>query len=735
MAYPTWATASNLGSIASGVSSTFTITASSEVTGITLISTTAPDGFTFSTTSNIATLTTVAVDVVSNTTYNVVLRAQNVNGITDKTFTWTVSAAPAISWIQNTSLPSWTLGARREIPLTASWIKDLEYVLVSGQLPPGVFLDSSGVIYGIAGSNLVATNLNSDQWSIDGAASTTAVRTFSFTIRARSVEQKTIYVDKTFQLSTVNVTNLDASTINLTADSTVISADATNNLPIVLLSNNDLGTFRHSNQFLKQIRAWNPTGESINFELMGEQNAYDAQGYDEGSILGYDGYQSTTAPYLQVEVHSGYVTGQIPDIDFAEEYDSFSVKMTKASSTVTAEDSITAGFNLKIIGNDGVDYVFLDPNNAVIPENTIFNYEIKQGQTSDFQIKAYIAQDPQVPLFYNLVSGQLPPGLTLTPRGYISGKVSWVSTLGVYSFSVTAYNPSQTQSELSPAIIQTRDFSITVSEFLSGVNPIDEAYDLYYRALLPNTQRTVWRNLVTDQRIFNNSIIYRAEDKEFGRRLECEFLAFVGINTTDAAQFANTVSRNWSLKRFRLGNVHSASMTNALGTAMCDVIYVDIIDPQMNKSLRGPAQIVDIPNTDKQQYITEIYPASLQNQLIRLQDDPGQATDSLLPRWMTSPQADGRPLGLVPAAVLCYVLPGQGPQVLRKILTSSHKLSYIDFQVDRMVLKNSPILTTDTLLDNGQTVFDNGQTLLDLGFGREIYIQFGVDNTIYSINN
>jgi hypothetical protein len=168
---------------------------------------------------------------------------------------------------------------------------------------------------------------------------------------------------------------------------------------------------------------------------------------------------------------------------------------------------------------------------------------------------------------------------------------------------------------------------------------------------------------------------------------------------------------------------------------MCDVIYVDIVDPQMNESLRGPAQVVDIPNTDKQKYITEIYPASLQNQLTRLQDAPGQATDSLLPRWMTSPQSDGRPLGLVPAAILCYVLPGQGPQVLRKIRTSSHKLTYIDFQVDRMVLKNSPILTTDTLVDNGATVFDNGQTLLDLGFSQEIYINFGVDNTIYSINN
>lgn len=728
MSYPTWITSSNLGSESSGTTGlTYTLTASTDTTSITIIDSQLG---VLTINGNAVTLELDAPNVVADTKYKWVLRAANSTGITDRTFTLSITAGAGIEWTQAQALSNWIIGSRREIVLSASWPTPLEYVLLNGQLPPGVLLDASGVVYGIAGSNLTATSTVSDNWSITGVPVVTG-SSYEFTVRARSISQKNIYVDRTFTISTVTVDSVYASSTELTASSTVSTSDSATSLPIILLTSNYLGTYRHNNQFLKQIRAWNPTGEEIEFNLQGEENAYDMQGYDEGSILGYDGYQATTAPYLQVELRNGYVTGLIPNINYQLQENSFSVAIKKVNDTVTGPDTLIPEFTLDIVGNDGINYAFTDPNGNDIADSAVYRYSIRNGQTSDLSIRARQVENPTTPLFCELVSGGLPAGLTLTPRGLISGQVSWSVAPGVYEFAVKVYNPSQDYSELSPLTTQTQQFEIEVLPFLAGVTKIDAAYNIFYRAYMTNSQRTVWRNLVTDQRIFNNSIIYRAEDSEFSRRLECEFLAFVGIGESDAAAFADAVSQNWSMKRFRLGNLHFATVMDTAGNHLCDTIYVDIIDPQLNARGMGPPQIVDIPNTDAQQYITEIYPASLQNQLERLQADPGQATDSLLPRWMTSPQADGRPLGWIPGAVLCHVLPGQGAQVLRKIKTSNHKLSYIDFHVDRMVLQGSMIV--ETTFDDGATTFI--YTSFDTATTEDKYIYFNTDGAIYDINN
>lgn len=734
MAYPTWTTSANLGSEASGTASvTRTITASGS-TSLVVLNNEIPNA-TVTLSSTEATLTFDAASFATDTVYNLVLRAQNVDGVTDRTFSITIQAAPSIAWTQSTILPNWVIGSKLEITLAATWINTLEYVLLSGTLPPGVYLDATGKLYGIAGTNLVATSATVDDWTVSGSPAASA-NTYEFTLRARDVTQKNVYVDRDFTLSTVAVVFYDASIDTITADNDIITVDhnLNNELPIVLLTSNDLGTYRHSNEFIKQIRAWDPYDYELEYLLMGDENGYDEDGYDQDTpiALSYDGYQATTAAYLQVEQRNGYVYGKIPNISYQDQYNSFSVAIQRLSASATVYDRITPGFSLRVIGNAGLDFEFLDPSGNTIADTATYQYVIRKGVVSDLSIRARLPSSPDTPLFYELVSGSLPPGLTITPRGYISGSVSWVVNADVYSFAVRAYNPSQDVADLSPLTTQIQNFEILVEEFESNTGTVEQAFNIYYRAFMPNSQRTVWRNLITDQRIFNNKIVYRAEDREFGRNLECEFLAFVGISEHDAAQFATAVSQNWDLKRFRLGNVRYAVTQDRLGNHVCDTVFVDIIDPQLNSAMRGPPQIVNIPSSDDL-YATlqEIYPATLQNQLSRLQSDPGQATDSLLPSWMTSPQADGRPLGWVAAAVLCHVLPGNGAQVLRKIKTSSHKLSYIDFHVDRMVLKGAPI--GSMLFDDGETSFVS--TSFDTAATEDKYIYFNTDGAIYDINN
>jgi hypothetical protein len=67
-------------------------------------------------------------------------------------------------------------------------------------------------------------------------------------------------------------------------------------------------------------------------------------------------------------------------------------------------------------------------------------------------------------------------------------------------------------------------------------------------------------------------------------------------------------------------------------------------------------------------------------------DTVGQV-GTILPRWMTSKQANGRVLGFVPAWVLCYAKPGKGNQILYYIREKfGQQLNTIDFKVDRYEL-------------------------------------------------
>jgi len=376
-------------------------------------------------------------------------------------------------------------------------------------------------------------------------------------------------------------------------------------------------------------------------------------------------------------------------------------------------------YTLTVNSQNGYSYQFVDPTGKTIDTATTYTYEIKQGEVSTLAVKAKSVDYPNEPLFYDLVSGQLPTGLSFTNTGLIVGKVSWSAPTGFYQFSVSAYDPTNRVSSLAPLNLQIQQFEVIVNHSeIDGVR-INSAYDVYYRAFLPLAQKELWRDLISDSTIFNESVVYRSGDPKFGRRPECEFLAFPGISQSDAQDFVTATSQNFGLKRFKIGNLHTVMMNDAQGNYVADVVYVDIIDSLTNSAGKGPPSVVTNLNSGAQ--TTTI---NLPNQLANLKADPGQSTDSLLPLWMTTPQADGVPLGLVPAAVLCFVKPNNGIQVLKKIKAAGYSLSQIDFQVDRLVLKDTLEITTPTTFDTNTTVFDTVQTTFDVSVIADKYIYF-----------
>lgn len=761
MAYPIWLTNSNLGSYPSGSTVSVTISAATSLaspTSIVVLSADVPG--TLSVDDITATLT-IELDgrlVETSTDFQLVLRAINPDGITDRTFKLTLLAAPDITWTQSTLLPLSVLGAQYRLPMTAVWFWELEYVLVQGSLPPGLFLDSSGIIYGIPGSNLIATSANAATWQISGTASTSGAQARQFTIRARDPRAPQRYLDRSFTLNVVEPATLNASSTTYSVDSLLVDASASSRLGLVILEEYDdntgrygLGEYRHDNEFIRLIRVWNPRGYSLTYTLLSGVNAYDVAGYDSGTQLGYDGYDVKTIPFLSIEPLTGYLYGSLPTINVVQQQHEFSI--------LIAEDSQAQVYNfeLNLLGEYGVNFEFLDEEGSVIDPNTAYELHLAQGEISDLHVAArWIQAPPGQLLYYELASGDLPAGITLSPNGLLMGQVGWSAPTGDYNFAVRVYDPSLDQSLISPKFSQIQNYRLVVSQRVSGVTPVDRAYDIYYRAYLPLDQRTLWQNAVTDPRIFSNNIIYREEDQFYGRQLECEFLSFTGIQEHEAQEFAGAVGKNWDLKRFRFGELRSAIMRNDRQRHVCDVIYADIVDPHVNSERRGPPLVTKIRTTNSSFTITvdtvnytgddssltvdtlvmrNIYPATIENQLERLRQGPGQISDSLLPKWMATPQSDGRPLGLIPAAILCFVEPGSGEEILRKFRTSEHDLNQIDFHVDRMVLKRAPNTLFNITFDNAATTFDSGATTFDVAVLRDKYIYFRADGAIYDINN
>jgi len=166
---------------------------------------------------------------------------------------------------------------------------------------------------------------------------------------------------------------------------------------------------------------------------------------------------------------------------------------------------------------------------------------------------------------------------------------------------------------------------------------------------------------------------------------------------------------------------------------------------EINRALAddGSVLVSTIDLSADAEHNTIVYPATVRNQRQRLRESPGQATDSLLPRWLISPQTDGRPLGMIPAAVLAFVKVGTGAEVVRKIRRSGHNIKSLDFLVDRLILKDTPKTESPTTFDvdlapllptRTKTSLDGGNTSFDVATVEDKYIMFTYDGEIYGNN-
>ena len=258
-------------------------------------------------------------------------------------------------------------------------------------------------------------------------------------------------------------------------------------------------------------------------------------------------------------------------------------------------------------------------------------------------------------IVYKLISGELPPGLSLISSGDIIGKVIekpvdilyrgyWVSEReyqindvveyeGLYYIAIDV-NSSSTFDELfwqefdldaaqqgmtgfnnvsfdsnnttfdhtytfTVVAKDTINFSEVTRTFTLNVEiPTTASYcDLYVKGFLSKDRRILWSNFISDSTIFQYDDIYRYGDKNFGVQNELKVLIFAGIENVDAVKYIQSMSRNHYRKRLLFGDIKSAKAKDPVTQeTLYEVVYIDIVD-EYEKNGRSISQVIELSDT------------------------------------------------------------------------------------------------------------------------------------------
>jgi hypothetical protein len=625
--------------------------------------------------SAVSTVQGVPADVVVDTTSQFAVRAYTelvVNGmpvidkLADRTFSLTIAGASTVSW----TTPAGTIGTYFDgsqitdlaVSYTDPNISAVNVVtLIAGALPTGLTVSTAGVISGYITPNT------------DNTVTST---TYTFTLRvSNGVASDT----RTFNILVYARSTMTADNTHVTADNTFITADtAPVQPPIITTPVGSIGSTRSDNFYA--------------FEFTGLDFANNPFEFINITAL---------PPGLTLDPISGWMYGYVPYAGILSNEYSFNLIVREVDNPANYSDSYT--FSLTINGPVNSDVVWLTPTDeaerARVPSSLGF---IDNGATSTFYVEAVNVSG--ISLQYRLLSGsnsRLPQGLQLLTSGNIAGRVSFdtfcldggttvfdvnLNTVRqpttfdmVATFTVNAFS-------VNGLVNVNKTFSITV------VRRYQEPYNnLYIQAMPPQDDRDLVASLLQNPTIFTPSLIYRADDPNFGVARNVVYNHAYGLTATTLDDYLASLNLNHYWKNLVLGNIKTAQALDDAGNVIYEVVYSEVIDDLVNNNGESVDKQVVLAFPINANDITEIdsvYPNSLQNMRDQVIDVVGQVSN-VLPRWMLSRQANGKVLGFTPAWVIAYTAPGQSGQIAYNIQTQfGTQLNLVDFKADRYELDN-----------------------------------------------
>jgi hypothetical protein len=446
--------------------------------------------------------------------------------------------------------------------------------------------------------------------------------------------------------------------------------------------------------------------------VSGEQFAFKVNGHDfDGSPLVYT-YVGLSLG-LVGDPKTGWITGT-PTINTGIDQFTFSVSVAKEIDPLLSSEFFTFSFKL---GNSIYGTVtWVTPSDL----GTLFNGEVS--------ILSVVATSDTT-LSYRVIDGSLPPNLILLSNGEISGIVADQPTNSLLTIgdSTTFTVTIEAYSELYSIVTGSKTFTIVVNQEFA--RPTDT---LYIKATPSIHDRQVIDSLLTSDTIIPPEYIYREGDIYFGKAQNIVYEHLYGIMASDLDEYIAAITTNHYWRNITLGEIKTAIARNDAGDIIYEVVYSEVIDSMANMEGFENSNVRDIDprwilwdtlidlhggpwytsltsiytsyNFDMTYYtslssgfVNVVWPNSMfmmREQLTSV--IPQEYNSKLLPRWMTSQQANGSTLGYTQAWVIAYALPGKASIIQHNIQTLwPHVLNQINFRIDRFTVDKSSTYNYD----------------------------------------
>lgn len=277
--------------------------------------------------------------------------------------------------------------------------------------------------------------------------------------------------------------------------------------------------------------------------------------------------------------------------------------------------------------------------------------------------------------FASSVPGALPSGLTLNSDGTIQGKHT-VTTVGrnTYTFAVAVVDSTGYE------FISREEFTLeTLKTTSTNYTPF------FFKSHLNLDDRKKFKNFINDKKIFVPELLYRPNDLNFGLQKELKMVLNFGVNDGFAFSTYQTIlEENFAKRKLKLGNLKSA-IAKENNKNLYEIIYIDIIDDY------NPNNVINT-STSFTFNGTTYYPPSINNMRQRLKTEVG-TTESLNPKFTKTVQPTTlKTLNYVAFVPLCYCIPNKSTVLLKNIQNSGFKFNQINFEIDRVYVRNKYLL-------------------------------------------